>query len=128
MLETVIVVLHLMGALGLVVLVLLQQGKGAEAGASFGAGASNTVFGSQGSATFLSKFTAILAASFFLTALGLGYFAKEKAHELTQVGLPDPAVLEVKQQKPATDDVPVLQEQKNEATNTGDVPPAQEQK
>ena len=128
MLETVIVVLHLMGALGLVVLVLLQQGKGAEAGASFGAGASNTVFGSQGSATFLSKFTAILAASFFLTALGLGYFAKEKAQELTQVGLPDPAVLEVKQQKPATDDVPVLQEQKSEATNTGDVPPAQEQK
>ena len=128
MLETVVVVFHLLGALGLVVLVLLQQGKGAEAGASFGAGASNTVFGSQGSATFLSKFTAILAASFFLTALGLGYFAKEKAHELTQVGLPDPAVLEVKQQKPATDDVPVLQEQKNEATNTGDVPPAQEQK
>ncbi|MGE8420951.1 preprotein translocase subunit SecG [Pseudomonas sp.] len=128
MLETVIVVLHLLGALGLVVLVLLQQGKGAEAGASFGAGASNTVFGSQGSATFLSKFTAILAASFFLTALGLGYFAKEKAHELTQVGLPDPAVLEVKQQKPAADDVPVLQEQKSEATNTGDVPPAQEQK
>ncbi|MFQ6575127.1 preprotein translocase subunit SecG [Pseudomonas sp. UM16] len=128
MLETVVVVFHLLGALGLVVLVLLQQGKGAEAGASFGAGASNTVFGSQGSATFLSKFTAILAASFFLTALGLGYFAKEKAHELTQVGLPDPAVLEVKQQKPATDDVPVLQEQKSEATNTGDVPPAQEQK
>ncbi|MCO7503383.1 MULTISPECIES: preprotein translocase subunit SecG [Pseudomonas] len=128
MLETVVVVFHLLGALGLVVLVLLQQGKGAEAGASFGAGASNTVFGSQGSATFLSKFTAILAASFFITALGLGYFAKEKAHQLTQVGLPDPAVLEVKQQKPATDDVPVLQEQQAPASNTGDVPPAQEQK
>ena len=126
MLETVIVVLHLLGALGLVVLVLLQQGKGAEAGASFGAGASNTVFGSQGSATFLSKFTAILAASFFLTALGLGYFAKEKAHELTQVGLPDPAVLEV-QKKPAADDVPVLQEQKGNVGNA-DVPPAQEKK
>ncbi|MGE8437559.1 MAG: preprotein translocase subunit SecG [Pseudomonas palmensis] len=128
MLETVVVVFHLLGALGLVVLVLLQQGKGAEAGASFGAGASNTVFGSQGSATFLSKFTAILAASFFITALGLGYFAKEKAHQLTQVGLPDPAVLEVKQQKPATDDVPVLQEQQAPASNIGDVPPAQEQK
>ncbi|MCS5515622.1 preprotein translocase subunit SecG [Pseudomonas qingdaonensis] len=128
MLETVVVVFHLLGALGLVVLVLLQQGKGAEAGASFGAGASNTVFGSQGSATFLSKFTAILAASFFITALGLGYFAKEKAHQLTQVGLPDPAVLEVKQQKPAADDVPVLQEQQAPASNTGDVPPAQEQK
>ena len=126
MLETVIVVFHLLAALSLVVLVLLQQGKGAEAGASFGAGASNTVFGSQGSATFLSKFTAILAASFFLTALGLGYFAKEKAHELTQVGLPDPAVLEV-QKKPAADDVPVLQEQKGNVGNT-DVPPAQEKK
>ncbi|MDR0277449.1 MAG: preprotein translocase subunit SecG [Paucimonas sp.] len=128
MLETVIVVLHLLGALGLVVLVLLQQGKGAEAGASFGAGASNTVFGSQGSATFLSKFTAILAASFFLTALGLGYFAKEKAHQLTQAGLPDPAVMEVQQTKPATDDVPVLKEQKNTTGNTGDVPQIPEQK
>ncbi|HEJ1055761.1 TPA: preprotein translocase subunit SecG [Pseudomonas putida] len=135
MLETVIVVFHLLAALSLVVLVLLQQGKGAEAGASFGAGASNTVFGSQGSATFLSKLTAILAATFFLTALGLGYFAKQQAHQLSQAGLPDPAVLavlEVKEpQKPAVnDDVPVLQQQKSETTsNTGDVPPpAQEQK
>lgn len=130
MLETVVVVLHLLGALGVIVLVLLQQGKGAEAGASFGAGASNTVFGSQGSATFLSKFTAILAASFFLTALGLGYFAKEQAKQLTQAGLPDPAVLEVQEQKPAVnDDVPVLQQQKSETAPAGDVPPpAQEQK
>lgn len=124
MLETVVVVFHLLAALALVVMVLLQQGKGAEAGASFGAGASNTVFGSQGSATFLSKVTAILAATFFLTALGLGYFAKQQAHQLTQAGLPDPAVLEVKEQKPAAnDDVPVLQQQKSETTNSGDVPP-----
>ncbi|MGY3298159.1 preprotein translocase subunit SecG [Pseudomonas sp. TE6288] len=124
MLETVVVVFHLLAALSLVVMVLLQQGKGAEAGASFGAGASNTVFGSQGSATFLSKVTAILAATFFLTALGLGYFAKQQAHQLTQAGLPNPAVLEVKEQKPAVnDDVPVLQQQKSETTNSGDVPP-----
>ena len=64
MLETVIVVLHLLGAIAVVVLVLLQQGKGADAGASFGGGASSTVFGSQGSATFLSRVTAILAAGF----------------------------------------------------------------
>ncbi|RML79231.1 Preprotein translocase, SecG subunit, partial [Pseudomonas syringae pv. maculicola] len=105
--ETVVIVFHLLGALGVVALVLLQQGKGADAGASFGAGASNTVFGGQGTSTFLSKFTAILAACFFITSLGLGYFAKEKAQQLTQVGLPDPAVLEVKQ-KPAAGDVPVL--------------------
>ncbi|MBA1190637.1 preprotein translocase subunit SecG [Pseudomonas entomophila] len=132
MLETVVVVFHLLGAIGVIALVLLQQGKGAEAGASFGAGASNTVFGSQGSATFLSKITAILAASFFLTALGLGYFAKQKAHELSQAGLPDPAVMEVQQQqKPVlNDDVPVLQEQKSATTpQAGDVPPpAEEQK
>jgi len=127
MLETVVVVLHLLGALGVVALVLLQQGKGADAGASFGAGASNTVFGGQGSSTFLSKFTAILAACFFVTSLGLGYFAKEKAHQLTQVGLPNPAVLEVKQ-KPATDDVPVLEGQQKPAAAPADVPAAPEQK
>ncbi|WP_074756369.1 preprotein translocase subunit SecG [Pseudomonas abietaniphila] len=127
MLETVVVVLHLLGALGVVALVLLQQGKGADAGASFGAGASNTVFGGQGSSTFLSKFTAILAACFFMTSLGLGYFAKEKAHQLTQVGLPNPAVLEVKQ-KPAADDVPVLEGQQKPAAVPADVPAAPEQK
>ena len=127
MLETVVVVLHMLGALGVVALVLLQQGKGADAGASFGAGASNTVFGGQGSSTFLSKFTAILAACFFITSLGLGYFAKEKAHQLTQVGLPNPAVLEVKQ-KPAADDVPVLEGQQKPAAAPADVPAAPEQK
>ncbi|AHG39498.1 preprotein translocase subunit SecG [Pseudomonas syringae] len=126
MLETVVIVFHLLGALGVVALVLLQQGKGADAGASFGAGASNTVFGGQGTSTFLSKFTAILAACFFITSLGLGYFAKEKAQQLTQVGLPDPAVLEVKQ-KPAADDVPVLEAQKP-AVVPADVPPASGQK
>ena len=125
MLETVIVVLHLLGAIGIVVLVLLQQGKGADAGASFGSGASATVFGSQGSSTFLSKFTGILAAAFFITSLGLAFFAKEKADALTQVGLPDPAVLEV-QQKPAVEDVPVLEEQAP-ASDASGVPEAPEQ-
>ncbi|KPW24911.1 Preprotein translocase, subunit SecG [Pseudomonas amygdali pv. dendropanacis] len=124
--ETVVIVFHLLGALGVVALVLLQQGKGADAGASFGAGASNTVFGGQGTSTFLSKFTAILAACFFITSLGLGYFAKEKAQQLTQVGLPDPAALEVKQ-KPAADDVPVLEGQKP-AVVPADVPQAPEKK
>ena len=126
MLETVVIVIHLLGALGVVALVLLQQGKGADAGASFGAGASNTVFGSQGSSTFLSRVTAILATAFFITSLGLGYFAKQKSDQLTQVGLPDPAVMEV-QQKPVVEDVPVLEEPKP-ATNAADVPQVPEQK
>ncbi|MDE3735568.1 MULTISPECIES: preprotein translocase subunit SecG [Pseudomonas] len=127
MLETVVIVVHLLGALGVVGLVLVQQGKGADAGASFGSGASATVFGSQGSATFLSRVTAILAAVFFITSLGLAYFAKDKADALSNVGLPDPAVLEVQPSKPAADDVPVLEEQKP-ATQSGDVPQAPEQK
>ena len=127
MFETVVVVIHLLMALGLVVLVLLQQGKGADAGASFGAGASATVFGSQGSATFLSRFTAILAAVFFITSLGLAFFAKEKANELSGAGLPDPAVLEVQQEKPAVEDVPVLEGQAP-AVEATDVPKAPEQK
>ncbi len=126
MLETVVIVVHLLGAIGVVGLVLLQQGKGADAGASFGAGASGTVFGSQGSATFMSRFTAILAAVFFITSLGLAYFAKEKADNLTQAGLPDPAVLEVQQEKPAVEDVPVLEEQKP-AVDKADVPQVPEQ-
>ena len=125
MLETVIVVLHLLGAIGVVVLVLLQQGKGADAGASFGSGASATVFGSQGSSTFLSRVTAILATAFFITSMGLAFFAKEKADGLTEVGLPDPAVMEV-QEKPAVEDVPVLEEQKP-AVEAADIPQAPEQ-
>ncbi len=126
MLETVIVVLHLLGAIAVVVLVLLQQGKGADAGASFGGGASTTVFGSQGSATFLSRVTAILAAGFFMTSLGLAFFAKDKADGLAQVGLPDPAVLEVQQAKPAVEDVPVVEAAKP-AVDAVDVPQAPEQ-
>ncbi|MGS0939377.1 preprotein translocase subunit SecG [Pseudomonas luteola] len=124
MLETLVVVVHLLMALGLVVLVLLQQGKGADAGASFGAGASGTVFGSQGSATFLSRFTAILAAVFFATSLGLAYFAKEKANALQEVGLPKPVAMQQvpEVQKPAAnDDVPMFQ-QKPSTSSEGDVP------
>jgi preprotein translocase subunit SecG len=126
MLETGVVIFHLLGAIGVVALVLLQQGKGADAGASFGSGASATVFGSQGSSTFLSRVTAILATAFFLSSLGLAFFAKEKADALTQVGLPDPAVLEVQQAKPAVEDVPVLEEQAP-AAEAADVPQAPEQ-
>jgi len=65
MLQTVVIVVHLLVALGVVALVLLQQGKGADAGASFGSGASATVFGSQGSATFLSRSYCYTCRRFF---------------------------------------------------------------
>ena len=75
----IVLVIHLLIALAIVALVLLQQGKGAEAGASFGAGASQTLFGSSGSWNFFSKATAILAAVFFVTSFSLAVMAKHKA-------------------------------------------------
>lgn len=78
-LETAIVVVHLLASLALIGLVLLQQGKGAEAGASFGAGASQTVFGSQGSGNFLTRSTSWLAVVFFVTSISLAVVAKQKS-------------------------------------------------
>ena len=70
---TILVVIQVLVAVGLIGLVLLQQGKGADAGAAFGSGASGTVFGARGSANFLSRTTAWLAAAFFVVSLMLGY-------------------------------------------------------
>ena len=70
----VIIVFHVLFGLGIIGLVLMQQGKGADAGAAFGAGASGTVFGAQGAASFLSRTTAIFATLFFTTSLGLAIY------------------------------------------------------
>lgn len=67
----VIIVIHILLGLGVIGLVLMQQGKGADAGAAFGTGSSGSVFGAQGAASFLSRSTAILATLFFITSLGL---------------------------------------------------------
>ena len=79
MLNNILLVFHVLIAVSVIGLILLQQGKGADAGAAFGSGASGTVFGSQGSGTFLSRATGILAALFFATSLGLAYLANEGA-------------------------------------------------
>ncbi len=71
--QTLAVVFHVLIAAAIVALVLLQRGKGADAGAGFGAGASGTVFGSRGSASFLSRTTAVLATLFFVSSLVLSY-------------------------------------------------------
>ena len=75
MLETLLLVVHLLVAAGICGLVLLQHGKGADMGAAFGSGSSGSVFGAAGSANFLSRTTAILAALFFASSLGLTWFA-----------------------------------------------------
>ncbi len=76
---TVLLVIYLLAALGVIGLVLIQHGKGADMGASFGAGASNTVFGAGGSGNFLTRSTAILATVFFIISLALGNLSTHKA-------------------------------------------------
>ena len=76
--ETLVLVIHVIAGLAIVGLVLLQHGKGADVGAAFGSGSAGSVFGSSGSANFLSRATAITAAVFFLTSLGLTYVSASK--------------------------------------------------
>jgi len=75
MLESLVLVVHVMIALAICGLVLLQHGKGADMGAAFGSGSSGSLFGASGSANFLSRSTGALVALFFLTSLGLTWFA-----------------------------------------------------
>jgi preprotein translocase subunit SecG len=86
--ETVVLVLHVLAAIALVGLVLLQHGKGADVGAAFGSGASGSVFGAAGSANFLSRSTAVLAVVFFLTSLGLTYFSTRKVEQKGVMAVP----------------------------------------
>lgn len=86
--ETLILALHVLAALAIIGLVLLQQGKGADMGSGFGAGASSTVFGSGGAGSFLTRLTTGIAIAFFLTSFGLAFFAKEKSEAATDLGIP----------------------------------------
>src|SRR5262245_49462150 len=94
-----IVVLHVLIALAIIGLVLLQHGKGADMGSGFGGGASGSLFGATGSANFLSRATAVLATLFFLTSLGLAYLATSKPR--SSGGVLD--AVKMQQQAPAAD-------------------------
>ena len=83
--HTLATVFHVLLAAGIVGLVLLQRGKGADAGAGFGAGASGTVFGARGSASFLSRTTATLALLFFVTSLALAYMGGRRVEAPSSV-------------------------------------------
>ncbi|MFK7887598.1 MAG: preprotein translocase subunit SecG [Gammaproteobacteria bacterium] len=77
--QPIVIFAHVFIAVAIIALILLQQGKGADAGAAFGAGASGTVFGAKGSASFLSRATGILATLFFGTSLTLAYFQGDRS-------------------------------------------------
>lgn len=90
--DNLIFLVHVLTALAIIALILLQQGKGADAGASFGSGASQTVFGASGSGNFFSKLTAFGAFVFFVTSFSLAVIAKQSAS--VDEGLPLPALEE----------------------------------
>jgi preprotein translocase subunit SecG len=106
-LHTLTLVFHMLFAVSIVGLVLIQRGKGADAGAGFGAGASGTVFGARGSGSFLSRATAIIATLFFLTSLGLAYFGGRPA---TQNSVMD-TLPAAKVEAPVIKDVPAVEKE-----------------
>ncbi len=128
-LNALLLVAQVLLSISLIALVLLQHGKGADAGAAFGSGASATVFGAKGSGNFLTKATAIIATLFFLTCLSLAYLAShregpssimESIVETQSIEQGSPVL-----QQPATSDLPPAEpETVNTVTDT-DLPPAQ---
>ena len=108
MVYEVLLVAYLIVALLLIGFVLIQQGKGADMGASFGSGGANTVFGSSGSGNFMSRTTAVLAGLFFFISLTLGALtANKESAEDEWENLEVPAVVEAPVQTPADQDVPM---------------------
>ncbi|SMG62363.1 Preprotein translocase SecG subunit [methanotrophic bacterial endosymbiont of Bathymodiolus sp.] len=90
----VIIIGHVLVGLAVIGLVLMQHGKGADAGAAFGSGSSGTVFGAQGSASFLSRSTAVLAAVFFSTSLGLAVMSGKTGNDTDIMDVPVVEVIE----------------------------------
>jgi preprotein translocase subunit SecG len=99
MLHTLLMIVHILSATCIIGLVLVQRGKGADAGAGFGAGASGTVFGARGATTALSRATAVLATVFMITSLSLAYMGTRSAADTSE------SVLE---QLTGEEDVPVV--------------------
>ena len=115
--EQIILIAHLLIALAIIGLIMLQQGKGADMGASFGAGGSQTLFGSDGSGNVLTKATAGLVALFFASSFGLALLANQKSVAINDLDLDIPVAAEA----PAVveeQDLPVLEEEVPVATGT----------
>jgi len=106
-LQTILLVLQVLVSISLICLILIQHGKGADAGAAFGSGSSSTVFGSQGSSNFLSKTTAVLALIFLANSLTLAYISTRRINTITSIM--DQVVPEVQQtqqdERPSIEDI-----------------------
>ena len=102
--ESLVLMFHVVAALGIIGLVLIQHGKGADMGSGFGGGASNTVFGSGGAGNFLTRLTTWIAVAFFLTSFGLAYVARERSTQSLSEGMPQ---IEIISETPTPDDLEV---------------------
>ena len=102
--QTIVLVLHVVAAGGIIALVLLQHGKGADMGAAFGSGSAGSLFGSAGAANFLSRSTAVLAAVFFATSLGLTFFGapSQSGSVVHQLDIPTDKKIDAKPAAPAS--------------------------
>ena len=114
----ILIVLHVTVSVALILIVLLQTGKGSDIGAAFGGGASQTVFGSQGTSSFLSKLTAAVAIIFMLTSLGLSLFVTNRPTGSVMEGFTAPQNQEAPKNLPAS----------GENTNKHTQPPLQDRK
>ena len=129
---TILVVLHVLVSLALIILVLIQHGKGADAGAAFGSGASGTVFGSRGSANFLTRTTAWLAGAFFMLSLALAYVVHGKSggssvvDQVPAASVPEPVVPAASAEPVATPVTPPVAAPTPEAAPAATVAPAAE--
>lgn len=106
-LQNLVIILHIIAALVIIGLVLLQHGKGADMGASFGGGSAGSLFGATGSANFLSRTTAVIATVFFLTSLGMAYIATHKTKSTGGGVMDSVPAMPAKPNVPASGSVPV---------------------
>ena len=107
--QTLLFVLQVLVAVTLIIFVLIQHGKGADAGAAFGSGSSSTVFGSQGSGGFMTKVTTVLAMIFLANSLALGYLATQRIKTAPSSLLDQPGVT-VQQEQKTEQDIPAVNE------------------
>ncbi len=122
--EQIILIVHLLVALAIIGLIMLQQGKGADMGASFGAGASQTLLGSSGSANVLTRATAWLVVLFFATSFGLALLATQKTQVVEELDLAIPPAESAQSAAPVDSDLPEVDSEPPAAVPApeGDVP------
>jgi preprotein translocase subunit SecG len=128
-----VLIAHTLIALLIIVLVLLQRGKGADAGAAFGAGASGTVFGARGSSSFFSRATAVCATAFFVSSLTLAYLSSQattapssllEGAPAVEAGTEDVPALS--DEMPVSDDLPALEAAEEAVQEAVDLPQLEE--